>query len=73
MNHEALQRQIALERIADTVAPSDDDFAERYLSGEPLDEAQRWLSAIAEATLARRVLPLLFGVARSGVGLQQIS
>ena len=64
--HELL-RQDALEQIADAVADFDDDFAERYLAGEPLPP-ERWLEAIKRATLARQVLPLVFGVARSGVG-----
>ena len=69
--YEELLQQVALERIADAIASSDDLFAERYLSGAPL-EVEQWLSAIGKATRQRRVLPLLFGVARSGVGPSQL-
>ena len=69
--HDELLRQLALERIADAVASSDDGFAERYLSGETLGRAE-WLEAIARATVAREVLPLLYGVARTGAGPAQL-
>ena len=68
--HEVM-RQVALEHIADAVAAYDDGFAERYLSGDVLS-LDCWHHAIQRATFARRVLPLIFGVARSGAGPAQL-
>ncbi|MGB0590957.1 MAG: GTP-binding protein [Myxococcota bacterium] len=69
--HDQLVRQLGLEQIADAVASSHDDFAERYLAGDDLSR-QDWLTAIARATAARAVLPLIYGVARSGAGPAQV-
>jgi elongation factor G len=70
-DHDRDMRQEGLERIANAVASSDDLFAERYLSGDPLT-LEDWNGAIARATQARAVLPLIYGVARSGAGPAQL-
>lgn len=69
---EELERQLALERIIDAVASYDDAFAELILAGET-PSRERYLLALKRAVLARGCLPLLYGAARAGVGIQAVA
>jgi elongation factor G len=64
-------REIALERLGDALASHDDALAELLIEGatpEPSD----WLRALATAVRARACLPLYYGCARAGIGIQAI-
>ncbi|MCB9732252.1 MAG: GTP-binding protein [Deltaproteobacteria bacterium] len=69
---EATARALAIERIVDAVASFDDAFAELALSGEepPTEMFER---AIRRAMSERACLPLLYGVARFGVGVELVA
>ncbi|MFT7579522.1 MAG: elongation factor G [Myxococcota bacterium] len=69
---EELERLLALERIVDAVASYDDAFAEAVLRGETPD-LDAFVAALRQAVLARACLPLLYGVARFGVGVAMLS
>ena len=56
------------ERLVDAVASYDDAFAGRILSGET-PEPRAYLEAIASAARARACIPLVYGVARAGIGI----
>ncbi|MGM0574937.1 MAG: GTP-binding protein [Myxococcota bacterium] len=68
-DEEHLHVTLARERIVDAVASWDDDFAERILEGD-VAPVQDWHRAVARATHARACLPLVYGVARAGAGVE---
>jgi elongation factor G len=63
--------EIAQERLGDALASHDDALAELLIEGispEPSD----WLRALSTAVHARACLPLYYGCARAGIGIQAI-
>jgi len=62
------ERAPLVERLIDAIASHDDDFAEEVLAGgsPSVDAFQR---ALRRAVRARAILPIVWGVARHGVGL----
>jgi elongation factor G len=69
---EVVLRELALERVIDTVASQDDRFAEEVLAGGA-PSPERFLLALRAATQARACMPLLYGVARSGAGIHAVA
>ena len=64
-------RELALERLGDALASHDDALAELLIEGvmpEPAD----WHRALITAVRARACLPLYYGCARAGIGIQAI-
>jgi elongation factor G len=62
----------ALDRLVDAVASHDDAYAEAVLAGQApsLDDHLR---ALRLAVRSRRVLPLVFGAARYGLGISRLA
>jgi len=59
------------ERMLETLAEEDEEFLERYLSGEPPAE-EEVRAAIRRATLALRLTPVLAGSALRNIGVQPV-
>lgn len=68
----ARRREAALERIVDAVASHDDAFAERVLAGQVLAR-EDYHRALRRAIGAQACLPVLYGVARFGVGVAEVA
>lgn len=62
----------ALERLIDAVASHDDAYAEAVLAGETPTPSDH-LRALRHAVRSRRVLPLVFGAARYGLGISRLA
>ena len=69
---EEVEREVALEHIVDAVANYDDALTEAALTGRALDPAMIW-RALRAAAGARACLPLIYGVARHGVGVRRLA
>lgn len=64
-------RELALERLGDALASHDDGLAELLIEGkQPSREA--WVRALSFAVRSRACLPLFYGCARAGIGIQAI-
>lgn len=62
----------ALDHLIDAVASHDDHYAERVLSGHsPTPEEH--VRALRLAVQARRVMPVVFGAARYGLGVERLA
>jgi elongation factor G len=68
---ELLLREVALERLGDALASHDDALAERLIDGEPVPR-ELWLRALVAAVRDRACLPLYYGCARAGIGIQAL-
>ncbi|MCB9728020.1 MAG: GTP-binding protein [Deltaproteobacteria bacterium] len=66
-DEERYELLLGRERLADAVSPWDDAFTEQILDDRVPPEAD-WRRAIAAAVRARGCLPLVYGVARAGIG-----
>ena len=65
------EAKAAREALVETVANHDDELADLYLSGEPVDpDALR--AALRRATIARRLVPVLCGSALRNKGVQPL-
>jgi elongation factor G len=62
----------AYERLVEAVAESDDDLATRYLEGEDLS-VQDISSGLKRAIASGEVIPVLFGAATSGTGIEELT
>lgn len=62
----------ALERLIDAVASHDDAYAEAVLMGQVPTDADH-LRALRHAVRSRRVLPIVFGAARFGLGIARLA
>jgi len=69
---ETLLRMEALEHLVDAIASYDDGYAEIVLDGREPSPDQH-TQALARAVAARGVLPLVFGAARFGVGIDDLA
>ena len=69
---EQIIRELAFERIVDAVASEDDGFAEEVLAGREPDRDVT-CRALRAAIERQRCLPLVYGVARYGVGVEQVA
>lgn len=67
-----VMRLEALERLVDAVASHDDAYAEAVLAGESPTQDDH-LRALRHAVRSRRVLPLVFGAARYGLGISRLA
>lgn len=68
---EEVLRELALERLGDALASHDDALAGLLIEGvspAPSD----WVRALGTAVRARACLPLYYGCARAGIGIQAI-
>ena len=61
----------AREALIEAVADVDDEVAERYLEGEPVD-AELLRGALRRATIARSIVPVLCGAALRNKGVQPL-
>jgi len=69
---ETLLRSDALDALVNAIASHDDAYAETVLEGrEPTAEAH--MRALARAVAARSIMPLVFGAARFGVGIDDLA
>jgi len=67
-----VSRLEALERLVDAVASHDDAYAESVLAGRvPIHDEH--LRALRHAVRSRRVLPIVFGAARHGLGIERLA
>ena len=64
-------RDVALEAIGDGVASYDDALAETLVAGGEATVAQ-WRRAISRAVVERACLPLFYGAARAGIGVEAL-
>lgn len=62
----------ALERLIDAVASHDDAYAEAVLAGH-VPALEDHLRALRHAVRSRRVLPIIFGAARFGLGIARLA
>ena len=69
-DEEAL-RELALERLGDALASHDDELAELLIEGQQ-PGTEIWLRALTTAVRARACLPLYYGCARAGIGIEAI-
>ncbi len=61
----------AREQLVEALADADDAVAEKYLAGEPIDEAM-FKAALRRATLAQKIVPVLVGTALRNKGIQPL-
>ncbi len=62
----------ACERLVEAVAESDDDLATKYLEGEDLS-VEEVSSGLKRAVASGDVVPVLFGAATRGAGLEELT
>ena len=60
-----------VDRIVEATADYDDDIAERYLSGEAIEE-DALKNALAECVQNRRIVPVFGGCAQKGIGIEPL-
>ena len=68
----AARAEEARERLIEAVAESDDDLATKYLEGEELS-GDELTGGLRSAVRAGTVVPVLFGAATAGIGIEELS